>query len=82
MITDYCHGDKEEHSEDFVNYVLQRGYHLMSVPQYGQLLEEVRYGGDSLSVTGRIISRFKIFKRKPNLNLNLISGWLRQCYGG
>jgi len=43
MISDYCHGDKEEHAADFVNYVLQRGYHLMSVPEYGRLLEEVGF---------------------------------------
>ena len=43
MITDYCHGDKHEFSEDFVNYVKQRGYHLMRVADYGQLIETVSF---------------------------------------
>jgi hypothetical protein len=42
MISDYCHGDKENHNEDFLKYVLQRGYHLMSVPEYGRVLEKVK----------------------------------------
>jgi len=41
MISDYCHGEKEEYSEDFMKYVLQRGYHLMTVKEYGQLMEKV-----------------------------------------
>lgn len=43
MISDYCHGDKEEHSEDFMKYVLQRGYHLMSVPEYGRVLGKIGF---------------------------------------
>lgn len=42
LITDYCHGDKENHSEEFVKYVMQRGYQLLSVGAYGQLLEKVK----------------------------------------
>lgn len=43
LITDYCHGDKDHHSEEFMKYVLQRGYQLLSVPAYGQLLEKVGF---------------------------------------
>lgn len=43
LITDYCHGEKEQHSEEFVKYVLQRGYQLLSVRAYGQLLEKVGF---------------------------------------
>jgi len=43
LISDYCHGDKEEYSEDFLKYVHQRGYHMMTVPDYGQLLEKVGF---------------------------------------
>jgi len=43
FITDYCHGDKDSHSEEFRKYVFQRGYQLLSVPAYGQLLENVGF---------------------------------------
>jgi phosphoethanolamine N-methyltransferase len=43
MITDYCRGDKEEYSDDFLKYVHQRGYHLLTVDQYGHLLEKVGF---------------------------------------
>jgi len=43
LITDYCHGDKEQHSEEFMKYVMSRGYQLLSVPAYGQLLEKVGF---------------------------------------
>lgn len=42
MISDYCHGDKDEHSKDFVTYVKERGYHLMSVKEYGHLIQKVK----------------------------------------
>lgn len=41
MITDYCRGDKDDYSQDFLKYVCQRGYHLFTVPQYGLMLEKV-----------------------------------------
>lgn len=41
MITDYCRGDKDEYSQDFLKYVRQRGYHLLTVCEYGELLEKV-----------------------------------------
>jgi len=43
MISDYCHGDKLEYSDDFLKYVHQRGYHMMKVADYGQLLEMVGF---------------------------------------
>jgi phosphoethanolamine N-methyltransferase len=43
MISDYCHGDKEEHSEAYLQYVLQRCYLMLTVPEYGQLLERVGF---------------------------------------
>jgi len=43
MITDYCSGDKEEYSEDFLKYVHQRGYHLLTVGEYGHLLEKIGF---------------------------------------
>ncbi|XP_055356151.1 uncharacterized protein LOC129601378 [Paramacrobiotus metropolitanus] len=42
LVTDYCCGDKA-HSTDFQTYVQQRGYILLTVAQYGQLLEEVGF---------------------------------------
>ncbi|GAV02065.1 hypothetical protein RvY_12677 [Ramazzottius varieornatus] len=42
FITDYCCGEKE-HSEEFKDYVKQRGYKLLTVADYGKLLEEVGF---------------------------------------
>jgi len=44
MISDYCHGDKEEHSEAYLKYVHQRCYLMLTVPEYGRLLERVGFG--------------------------------------
>lgn len=41
MISDYCQGDKAEKSLDFLTYVAQRGYNLLTVQQYGTLLQKV-----------------------------------------
>jgi len=38
LISDYCQG-AQHHSDEFANYVQQRGYHLLTVQQYGRLLE-------------------------------------------
>ncbi|CAG7827813.1 unnamed protein product [Allacma fusca] len=43
MISDYCHGDKEEYSTEYTNYVHQRGYHMLKVVDYGHLLETVGF---------------------------------------
>ncbi|XP_037036442.1 phosphoethanolamine N-methyltransferase 1-like [Bradysia coprophila] len=43
MISDYCHGDKDEHSKDFTTYVKDRGYHLLTVKAYGNLLKKVGF---------------------------------------
>ena len=42
MISDYCRGD-QEHSERFLRYVAQRGYHLLTVADYGALLGKVGF---------------------------------------
>lgn len=36
FITDYCCGEKE-HSEEFKDYVKQRGYNLLTVADYGKV---------------------------------------------
>jgi phosphoethanolamine N-methyltransferase len=43
MISDYCHGDKEEYSSEYTTYVHQRGYHMLKVVDYGHLLETVGF---------------------------------------
>lgn len=43
VFTDYCRGDKEDFTEEFKKYVAQRGYHLYSVPQYGELMRNVGF---------------------------------------
>jgi len=42
LITDYCKGDTEG-SEDFRQYVSNRGYHLLTVSDYGKVLEEAGF---------------------------------------
>nr|CAG4635555.1 EOG090X08T4 [Artemia franciscana] len=42
LISDYCRGE-QEHSEDFTRYVSQRGYHLLTVQQYGEVLSTVGF---------------------------------------
>jgi len=42
MISDYCRGD-QQHSEKFLRYVDQRGYHLLTVKDYGSLLTKVGF---------------------------------------
>ena len=42
MITDYCRGDKN-HSQEFQNYVAQRGYDLRTVKEYGQVLKDAGF---------------------------------------
>lgn len=43
MISDYCQGDKDEYSKDFITYVEERGYFLHTVKEYGSLLQKVLY---------------------------------------
>ena len=42
VITDYCCGDGK-HSQEFQKYVEQRGYHLMTVSEYGTTLENAGF---------------------------------------
>ena len=42
LISDYCRGD-QEHSERFLRYVAQRGYHLLTPADYGQVLSKVGF---------------------------------------
>jgi len=43
LITDYCHGDKPYYSQAFNEYVKSRGYNLLTVPEYGKVLESVGF---------------------------------------
>jgi len=48
VITDYCRGDlakagKADYGQDFKDYVADRGYHLLTVEQYGQVLTEAGF---------------------------------------
>jgi len=50
VITDYCKGDlaklgKEDYGQDFKDYVAERGYHLLTVDQYGQVLIDAGFSG-------------------------------------
>jgi len=43
VFTDYCLGEAKEHSEEFKNYVTQRGYSLINVASYEQLIKKVGF---------------------------------------
>ncbi|XP_075552919.1 uncharacterized protein LOC142585793 [Dermacentor variabilis] len=43
FFTDYCRGDKEDYSEEFKTYVAQRQYNLLTVSEYGKLLEKAGF---------------------------------------
>lgn len=40
LITDYCRG-KAENSEEYIEYISQRGYTVVTVPEYHKLIESV-----------------------------------------
>lgn len=42
FITDYCCGPKPW-SDEFTTYVDQRGYNLLTVPEYGKLFEDLNF---------------------------------------
>lgn len=44
LITDYCMGGGNQHSQHFKDYVKQRGYVLTTVEEYGAILEEAGFG--------------------------------------
>jgi len=43
VITDYCCGEGA-HSQDFKNYVKQRGYNLLTVKDYGKTIKDAGFG--------------------------------------
>ena len=47
MISDYCRGD-QEHSQRFLDYVVERGYKLYTVKEYGTVLEKAGFQNVSL----------------------------------
>ena len=42
LISDYCRGD-QDHSDAFLQYVAQRGYHLLTVEDYGNVLRRAGF---------------------------------------
>ncbi|XP_064463569.1 uncharacterized protein LOC135374559 isoform X2 [Ornithodoros turicata] len=42
VFTDYCRGD-QEHSEEFKTYVADRGYNLLTVQQYNDLMDDTGF---------------------------------------
>merc|ERR1712002_98850 len=42
LISDYCHGD-QEHSDRFKEYVAKRDYKLLTVKEYGELLQQAGF---------------------------------------
>lgn len=43
VITDYCCGPKEKWNKEFKNYLLDRGYKLVQLEVYKQLLEDAGF---------------------------------------
>ena len=65
FITDYCRGDKE-HSDAFKDYVNNRGYHLLTVPEYGKTLGSA--GFSQVEATDNTDSFVDILKKECKLN--------------
>jgi len=60
LISDYCCGeaDRSLWSQQFTQYVKQRGYQLHTVQQYGKLLEDVGYCDvEAVDVTDYLVER-------------------------
>ncbi|KAF2369029.1 S-adenosyl-L-methionine-dependent methyltransferase [Trinorchestia longiramus] len=66
FVTDYCRGD-QTHSQQFLDYVQQRGYDLRTVKEYGGILEKCGYKNvvaedktkDFISILGDELRRFE-----------------------
>lgn len=43
LITDYCCGPYHEHDDDFKAYVSERGYSMLTVEDYAQVLRDVGF---------------------------------------
>jgi len=43
LITDYACGPYEQHSDNFKEYIQERGYTLLTVPDYGEVLTQVGF---------------------------------------
>lgn len=60
LVTDYCRGD-QRHSEEFVEYVRQRNYHLLTVRDYGKLLKDVGFHEvKAEDLTGRFVDILRL----------------------
>ena len=42
MISDYCRGD-QEHSSEFLSYIAERDYQLITLSEYGNLIEQAGF---------------------------------------
>ncbi|XP_018024050.1 phosphomethylethanolamine N-methyltransferase [Hyalella azteca] len=88
LITDYCRGD-QAHSQQFLDYVKQRGYDLRTVKEYGKILQDAGFTGvDAQDATARFIAilgeelaRFEPTKKTFILEFNeqdyldIVEGW-------
>jgi len=69
LISDYCQGQGEL-SPEFVQYRTQRGYHLLTVPEYGRVIQEAGFENVEaidnskyyLEILNQEVSRFKAQK--------------------
>jgi len=90
FITDYCCGTKP-HTTKFVEYVKQRGYHLLTPPQYGNTLENAGFSKvkaldltkDFIFILGKEIDKFENNRLKESFLKdfsqedydNILNGW-------
>jgi len=92
MFTDYSCGNKE-HSEEFKKYIAKRGYHLLTVQQYEELMNRVGFVNveaedrshrfvDALQhELKKLYDHKEDFLQKFNIEVfnNLAEGWLAKC---
>lgn len=51
LITDYCCGEPQYLHDEFKAYVAQRGYHLLTVPNYEKILTEAGFSAKGENIT-------------------------------
>jgi len=89
LITDYCKGETEG-SEEFRQYISNRGYHLLTVSDYGNVLEEAGFiNVQPIDATSRFVEVLQIELNKLQIEQeqfiadfsredydHLVNGWL------
>jgi len=91
MISDYCRGD-QEHSQKFLDYMVERGYKLYTVKEYGTVLEKAGFQNVvpmdktklMMDIMTMEVEKFKAIKEKFIAEFSkedfdwILEGWLEK----